>query len=324
MNPYSPNKIQHHPEWLQAIREGKRPAPICVELIPTNRCNHNCVFCIHKAPNPLFNPKAEIKFSKLAEIVNDCAEMGVQAIEVTGGGEPMMHPHFLDLCWLILSHGMDLGLVTNGSLWNRHTTDVLSQATWVRFSIDAGTEEAYAATRGVAVGYGGLQKVRNAVNDLAGTGPTVGVSFVICEANLDTIGHAAENAGNDGADYLRITVPVGTDYDGTANDELDSICDDPFFITIIDALNRRDDVAMCPCRIQHANAYIGADENLYSCCCNAYTDTGYLGTLKGARFKDVWPTAKSVNPANCTRCAYAEKNEAIDAALAEPVHGNFV
>src|SRR5574343_183849 len=94
--PYSPLKIIHHRKWLETVREGKQPAPIFVQIIPTNRCNQHCNHCAYRLPgyssNQLFNPRSEMSIEKILETIRDCKEMGVKAIELTGGGEPTLHP----------------------------------------------------------------------------------------------------------------------------------------------------------------------------------------------------------------------------------------
>ena len=351
--PYSPNKIFHHRKWIDSVRRGEFPPPIFVEILPTNRCNHRCTFCSYRnqeyGSSQRFNPKDEIPFKKLAEIVEDCAEMGVKAIEVTGGGEPMMHPQFLDLCRLIISKGLDLGLVTNGSWWTDEATEVLKDAAWVRISIDAGCKKTYEAVRRCKPR--AYDIVRQAIRDLSSikqTNPTpiIGVGFVVMQDNYKDIEHAVARAREDGADNIRISAVFqekGAAYFESFKEETQQQCrkiageysnkDFTVFNLFDDRLT--DLSAGSPdystCHFQQASTYIGADQHVYRCCVLGYNDLGFLGSLKQQRFKDMWnrpETREAIwefNPRVCPQCMFNNKNRSINYALQQnPLHVNFI
>lgn len=208
-NIYATNKIDYHPRHIDALRNSTPIAPIHVQLIPTNVCNHRCSFCSYRqkgyTSNENFYEKQSIPFSKLVEIVNDCKNMGVKAIQLTGGGEPTCYPQFLPLCKTIIDSGIDLGIVSNGSRFTEEQMDYLSKATWIRLSIDAGCDKTYESIR--RVGVGSYQKVRNAIKLLSSKvkKPTIGVGFVINHSNWKEIVPATIAAREDGADNIRIS-----------------------------------------------------------------------------------------------------------------------
>src|SRR3990167_8685596 len=99
---YSPNKASKHPASLAILQEGGQPNPIHVQLVISDLCNHRCGWCAYRldgySSNKLFkiiqpdgevnnNPNRMIPLEKVKEIVDDCAAMGVKAIQLTGGGE---------------------------------------------------------------------------------------------------------------------------------------------------------------------------------------------------------------------------------------------
>ena len=350
--PYSPNKIFHHTGWLDSIRAGEFPAPIFVEVIPTNRCNHSCDFCAYRSKgytsSQLFNPADEIPHEKLAKIVEDCADMGVKAIEVTGGGEPMLHPWFLDFCRLILSKGIDLGLVTNGSRWTKEATEVMKDAAWVRFSIDAGREETYTQIRHCSpITY---PIIRQAIQDLSqarGASPTpiIGVGFVVTKANWTEVVDAAAKAKADGADNIRISAVFqseGVAYFTDFLQQAKALCREAetlncktfrvfnlFDDRIEDLQSQAPDYINC--YFQQASTYIGADQRVYRCCVISYNSLGCLGSIQDKTFKDLWQSQllqeriERFDARNCSCCMFNTKNKTIQYALEQnPLHVNFI
>ena len=351
--PYSPNKIFHHREWIDQIRDGGFPPPIFVEIIPTNRCNHNCTFCAYR--NSDYNPESdfaaanEIPFTKLAEIVESCSTMGVKAIEVTGGGEPTVHPQFLDFCRLVIDKGLDLGLVTNGTRWTDETTEVLRHAAWVRFSVDAGSAKSYSDIRCCPKIH--YSRVRQSIHQLAsarGTHqtPIIGVGFVVTKDNWKEVHNATWKAREDGADNIRISAVFqeqGLSYFDSFGEEAAKSCREitttftsPKFTVFNLFSDRLNDLydgrpSYSRCYFQQASSFIGADQKVYRCCVQSYNPIGYVGDLHNRTFKDLWNAEETKNtiwdftPASCEHCMFNKKNLNMKYATQHnPLHVNFV
>lgn len=101
---YSTLKAFKYPDRLEAIKSGHPAGPVHVQIILSDLCNQNCHFCAYRDPSYTssqlfhidgnYNPNRMIPLDKVLEILDDCVEMGVRAIQLTGGGEPTVHPHF--------------------------------------------------------------------------------------------------------------------------------------------------------------------------------------------------------------------------------------
>jgi radical SAM protein with 4Fe4S-binding SPASM domain len=80
----------------------------------TGKCNFNCRHCFNAADNtPLMS---EFSWEQCQNFIRQIDECGIQNISLTGG-EPMLHPHFMDICREINRRGMVVDEVTtNGSL----------------------------------------------------------------------------------------------------------------------------------------------------------------------------------------------------------------
>lgn len=347
---YSPLKVFHHQDRIEKMRNGEQIVPVQVQLIISDLCNHDCNFCAYRmtgySSNQLFtlgsqlaevghnNPIRWIKYNKVLEILEDCAEMGVKAIQLTGGGEPSVHPQFELIVRKILDLKLDLALVTNGV---NIKPDTLREATWVRVSVDAGRPDTYCQIRGVSETHWN----RVWKNISAFDGPIVGVGFVVTKDNFNEIYDCASRAKDAGANNIRISAVFqneGVDYFdqlwGQIATELkrtrklqDVTFDvfDNFGERVYDLEQKSPSYERCG--YQDFVTYIGGDLNVYRCCVLAYNERGIIGSLKEQRFKDMWKnhSSKGFDARGCPRCMFNGKNETILYAIqTDPPHVNFV
>ncbi len=87
----------------------------------TDRCNYNCLHCFNAADNmPL---REEFSWDECQLLLDQARDCGVNAFTITGG-EPMLHPRFMDILRGIHSRGMYVEeLNTNGSLLTASVLD---------------------------------------------------------------------------------------------------------------------------------------------------------------------------------------------------------
>lgn len=351
MDCYSPLKVFHHRDRIDAIRDDRRPALLHVHLALTNRCNQHCKFCAFRSPGYSssvgFRASDEIPYAKAGSIIEDCQAMGVKAIEITGGGEPTVHRGFASLCRLIRDRGIDYGVVTNGRQLDEDAMSALTGATWVRFSIDAGRAATYAEVRcdRPRIFEQVRRNLRTLIASRRGHDPVVGVSFVVTRDNWREVFQTAANARDDGADNFRLGAEfqnAGADYCREFLAEVRSLCrqakalQDKHFRVFDLFGSRLDDLTQgapsdSTCYLQHLVTYIGADLGVYRCCVQAYNSAGLLGSLQDQSFGDVWLSEavadrlRNFDARQCPRCMFNEKNRTIAyAAEAEPGHVNFL
>jgi len=335
---YSGLKALKYPHIIEAIREGeapfgyaRKPGPVHIQMILSDLCNQDCAFCAYRDPgytsSQLFhvdgdyNPKRFLPFDKVLEILDDCAWMGVKAIQLTGGGEPLVYPKFDKVVAAILERGMKWALVTNGVLAERHD---LSTAIWIRVSVDAGTRESYAKIRRCPPNH--WEKAWKTVAK-----HKAGVGYVVTPDNWMEIFQCAEIAHDVGASNMRIGAQFsseGEDLFAGIREKAQVIAhmaadlsDDHFevfnkFEEKLDDLGQgRPDYRRCG--YQRFTTYIGADQNLYRCCLYAYSPRGKIARLEGRRFREVWkevayPDFEKFDARGCVRCQYNRINRAIN------------
>lgn len=356
MNVYGPAKLIHHLPLIQKI--GREPAaPVHIHLIVSDLCNQKCSFCAYRdedyPSNQLFgigdgesrnnNPNRMIPEQKVLEILADAHEMGVKAIQFTGGGEPTLHPafnSFLEFC----HDRLDIGIVSNGVRWSDETIRHGRRAMWVRISIDAGTAATYSSIRKVSTRH--FDSACETVYKLSGGGAVVGVGFVVTKENWREIVEGVALAKELGANNVRLSAVFQSEderyFEGfyeeaaelcrVAKEEYDG---DGFTVfnnfgrRLSDLQEKAPDYSLCG--FHHLTTYIGGDQNMYRCCVTAYNELGLLGSLKDRRFKEAWFSAdvqekiQTFDARSCPRCMYNEQNRYINYAMQDrPAHSNFV
>ncbi len=362
-DPYSPYKIVHHPKRLADLRAGRQPTPLQVQLIISDLCNHSCNFCAYRlegyTSNQHFgtkdpvtevvnnNPNRMIPYEKCLEILDDCVELGIPAIQITGGGEPTVHPKATEIFCAVLERNLDLAVVTNGTLVPDKMLKPLSRATWLRVSIDAGNANTYAWTRKVPSSFfkktwDNIRRIAEAKSEKT----ILGVGFVVTPDNHDEIYKCAELAKESGADNFRISAAfTQDDYEyhkphfeaaaamarrvvadfSTARFKIFNLFDE----RINDLKQQRPDYSFCS--YMNLNVYIGGDLKLYRCCTTAYNDQGEYGSISGKRFKDVWESTakkedfKKFDASSCARCMFNNKNRFVNYVISpDAVHVNYI
>lgn len=342
---YSQTKPAWHIDRIEALRAGRIPVPVHVQLVLSDLCNHDCSFCAYRMSSGLsyelfvtpetHNPNRRISTSKAVEIIQDCATLGVKAIQFTGGGEPTVHKDHEALFAFAQDQGMQTALVTNGV--KLKVSDPFLRMTWVRVSVDAGTPETYSAVRRVDRSH--WTKVWENIEAFAKAyDGTLGVGFVVTRENWREIKSAAVLAKTAGASSLRVGAVFSADgesyYDGLSENIGQVIaeameCNGDGF-EVIDLFGRRmtdlhDGSPSDPfCGYQHFTTYIGADLNVYRCCNTAYTTRGTVGSLKDARLADVLAARPAFDARDCNFCQFNGQNRAIASLILEPTHAAFV
>tara|TARA_R110000803_G_C11989495_1_gene321981 strand:- start:36984 stop:38096 length:1113 start_codon:yes stop_codon:yes gene_type:complete len=364
--PYSSLKILHHNDKLEVLRGGGQPVPLQVQIIVSDLCNHDCSFCAYRmsgySSNQHFgvedpithivnnNPNRMIPFDKIIEILDDCVAMGVKAIQYTGGGEPSVHPQWIDILQATLDRGLELAVVTNGTNMKDGVPELYARAKWVRISVDAGKAETYASIRSVPESY--FQRTWNNIHRVvdakaaAGTDLIIGVGFVVVKENYGEMLDACLLASVTGVDNLRISAVFTTDefeyhkdfcneakrYAAEASKtfskdgfQVFNLYDD----RIHDLESQQPDYEFCG--YMHLDTYIGGDQNVYRCCVTAYNDQGFVGSIKDQSFRSLWESQEkkdsfdSFDARTCDRCMFNEKNRTINYGIVhDPMHVNFI
>jgi len=148
-NYYSPYKVAHHEDKIKQLRKGEMITPLFAQIDLTNQCNLNCSFCSYKIGNYSsdhmkdFNVGDKLDKDIAFRILGEMKEMDVKALEITGGGEPLLNSNWKDIVRKAKDLGFEISLVTNGTCLDDEGIELIKDFEWVRFSIDAVTDKTY-------------------------------------------------------------------------------------------------------------------------------------------------------------------------------------
>jgi len=206
--PFSYGKILHHLDTLYEMKHCPfSVVPITVELHLTNKCSHNCLFCMYKKEIRESDIcSAEIPFNIAKSIISDSARMGVKAITYSGGGEPTIHPQFKDISEIGNCYDIDQGLITNGSMLHRQDIceHIINNFKWVRISVDAGSDVIYKTMHG---NHCVLNKTIEGIKQLSKLNNRkvkIGVSFLLTSLNYYDMIKLYDTLADTGINYLQI------------------------------------------------------------------------------------------------------------------------
>jgi len=104
---------------------------ICIDFEITQRCNNDCLFCYNVWKTDSSYPNGELSFINIKNLFERIInETGCKHIAITGG-EPMLREDIFQLISFFSSSGLEIALITNGTLLNEDA---------VKRCVDAGVD----------------------------------------------------------------------------------------------------------------------------------------------------------------------------------------
>ena len=342
---YGGLKILWHPEKLKSFVENKIAAPIYIRMKPTNRCNHQCAFCSYDpitgdiAIRNETNRTDEIPHEKMMEIISDFKDMGVKAVTLSGGGEPLIYPYVEETMQKILDSGINLSIITNGQCLEGKKAEILSKAHWVRISSDASDAASFSKIRKVPEEwfYKLTENIRNFAK-IKNPKCELGINFVVHKDNADQVYRSVKHFKGLGVNHIKIT-PMWTqnfrEYHEPINQQVLKQIEDSRRDFQDSSFNVFDTYAgdfsgasvskrnYERCWIMQTVPVVAANCKVYFCHDKAYSKGGVLGSIKDKSFKELWFSEdskkifESFNPKEKCRhhCANDSKNILINSAI---------
>lgn len=199
------HKLYWHLDRVLAWQEGELVPPIYVEVSPTNRCNHKCIFCGINFAQEIGD---SLLYIPTEHALFNLGKLGCRSILFAGEGEPLLHVHLFDMM-LAAKTRMDVALTTNGVLGDfDRWYDILCLLSWLRISVDAGNASAYARLHGTKEA--DFHAVVNNIQRCVGikrqlcSDVAISAQFVIVEQNLRYIEQFLELFSRVGLDYISL------------------------------------------------------------------------------------------------------------------------
>lgn len=196
---------------VQQIIRGEIPLPEVVELFPTNYCNFACPFC--RCGKYHGDRSQYLDFAALSNLLDELLQKGIKTLEMGGGGEPLEHPRIKEVLARLAQERFHLGLITNGYVLTEkgELLDLLLQcADWVRFSVDAITDDVYRTVHGrPGLSYFALKEImvemlkKVDVKPQMDQRPKIGMKLIVQQPNESQILQAIDEALEIGVHYLQ-------------------------------------------------------------------------------------------------------------------------
>lgn len=137
------HKLGCHYDRVEAWESGERIAPVSVDMALTRACGAMCSFCYAMIQES--QSRSSIKTLHALNLLDDFAEIGVRSVSLVSDGESTLSPAYVPFIKHASELGIDVGNATNGWEWGPEKSEqVLPHLKWVRFTVAAGTPEAYA------------------------------------------------------------------------------------------------------------------------------------------------------------------------------------
>ena len=149
-------------EFLLNWINGDKKGPQRVLIYPTNKCNLKCKFCYQRL-NPYENLQ-DLPKEKWLSITKELCEMGVQTIQISGGGEPLLSgDNVFDMMKIIKQNNVVGRLVNNGTMWTKEKVKFAVDLKWdhIIFSIDGDNSKTHDFLRGID---GAFEKTKTSIS----------------------------------------------------------------------------------------------------------------------------------------------------------------
>lgn len=181
-----------------------------LELHLTYHCPERCLFCSEELRMRAYRPYG-VTWGRVATILRTHAERGVTAVHLTGG-EPTIHPQFIEVLTLARKLGMRTSVGTIGTMLARpdfadRALPLLDEALFSLHGPDAATHDAVAGRPG------SFETVTRAMENARARRPDFGlfVNSVACRQNIEALPDTAAFAESLGARLIVVsnTTPEG-------------------------------------------------------------------------------------------------------------------
>lgn len=293
---------------------GRQIRPIHVQLCLTNRCNLKCSFCSCGKRDK----GQELSYGRLGDFLYKASELGMEAITITGGGEPLLYSQLPAVIALCRDLQVKVGLVTNGYLLPR-LKGLIDQFTWIRVSM--GNDR-------------NIEALEKSINEVVKEETDWAFSYVIGDAiNEENMAWTVKYANKHNFTHVRVVPDLVRGYKYFIDDITKSVLRH-FCINDSKVIyQNRNEYARGSkdCNISLLKPLIAPDGYIYPCCGVQYAikagDRDFPKSMRMGRMEDFEKIIKAQIPfdgSRCKRCYYDNYNNILGLAKAEYQHDEFV
>lgn len=188
--------------------------PETVHFRLTDLCNLTCHYCWEYGPNNPDRPtgKNHLPFEVFQNVVRDCAQLRVDKVELSGIGDPTLHPRFYDMLQCF-EQSFKVVLFTNGTFPIERCQDIL-RVDHILINLGAADRESYRVLQGNDL----FMRVVKNIRELARLRPQfnpdfrLDVVFVETSINAKSFSKTQNLVKKLGADVVHRTVFESSDH----------------------------------------------------------------------------------------------------------------
>lgn len=290
-------KLQFHPhrvaQWLDGKddwEKAKEIYPLYVEVSPVGACNHRCTFC---AVDYIGYKSVTLNPEPLEDRIYEMGVLGVKSIMYAGEGEPLLHKHINWIVQKTKESNIDASFTTNGVLLNK--LEALSECTWVKVSLNAGTRETYAKVHQTKESDFDkvIANLRDAVKRKGNC--TIGAQMVLLPENekeVDTLKAIGEDIG---LDYVVIKPYSQHKFSVTRQYEnfIPIVPQGTGKVIVRSESMQTTEIPYDKCQATpYLWSYVMATGDVYSCSAYLLDERFKLGNINEQSFKEIWQSEK--------------------------------
>jgi len=175
---------------------------------PPARCNLSCRTCMR---NTWEEPLGTMSLAVFDSLLRQIADLpGLQTAQLSGIGEPLLHPQIVEMVGALKARGLAVEIVTNATLLNAERSEALIRAGLDRLvvSLDgaraAGYEDVREGAQFKAV-VENMRTLRTLRSRLGRDRPEIGVAFVAMRRNVADLGKLPALMQHIGATHLVVS-----------------------------------------------------------------------------------------------------------------------
>lgn len=308
--PFNKMKILSYYQDAIKLSKGEIMMPRMLSVWLSQVCNLRCSYCLYSDYNKEVSKFIDTR--KFIEFINEIASLGIESVEFSGGGEPMLHPDFYQIAEFIKFKGLKVGVLTNGTV----ITDIdrlVKTFSYIRISLDAIDEEKYNQLKS-PIAKDVYENVKTNIKELLkargdNDKPRIGVKFLVSKSNIEDIPRAVQIAKDLKVDYIQFKKMHSSEGEmGKEEEEAQRVINifketDKVAVTG----NVRKQVLKERCFIAPIHAVIDSNGNIYVCCFFNDQNDLKIGNIFESRFLDVWGSEKhkrimkSLDMSNCNK-----------------------
>jgi len=172
--------------------------PYYVSIEITKKCPLRCAHCFAEAGTPMSN---ELPITMLMQIIKNFGKAGTASVYITGG-EPLSHPHFIEILYCCASVFRQVEIATSGYNLNEKIAQKIAalENVIVQVSLD-GEKEMHNYIRGRDDAFDNAVK---AISTLSNKGVLVTVAMTVNSLNMDQLERVIKIAKMRGAKRFRV------------------------------------------------------------------------------------------------------------------------